>query len=88
MTTTKKKSGPPAPKKKIGPPAMKYTRVPEAAVAEIVSRLLRRIRAKDTIRDAKTVGQDPPAHCFGEMVATVGAEAEGDNLLRILARGT
>jgi hypothetical protein len=62
----------------------KSQKVDPAVVAEIVGRLLRRLKAKDLLLVAHRVQQSPPEKVFNELVATNGVELEAEHLLKVL----
>lgn len=55
-------------------------------IAEILERLIRRLKAKDTMLVAHRVQQSPPERAFQDVIATNGVEAEATQLVKLLKK--
>jgi hypothetical protein len=53
-------------------------------IAEILGRLLARLKAKDTLLVAHRVGQSPPEWVFNDLLRTNGIETEAGHLMKVL----
>ena len=72
MTVRKKKPEPPSPR----------------VIAEIIDRMLRRMKAKYTIEVARAVQQEAPRRAVEDVIATNGVEIEARHLVTLLKRAS